>query len=142
VERDGLRVRRDGYRLDVPAAALAGELHEMSEQPLRVPLPAGRRPHRDRMHVAHRLGLREKAEQVGGDLPSPADDEGRISELVDEERVVELAGVAPVPEFMQLVEDAVVVLPGADLNLRRSVHRPLQRGASAQRRAAISSACK
>ena len=76
------------YGLDVPAPMPPSELNEMTEKLVRQVLPASGRPHGDRMNIANRLGLRDKAEQVSDDLGSPTNNEGRVSELVNEERVM------------------------------------------------------
>src|SRR5262249_62338637 len=90
------------------------ELNEVAEKLLREALPAGGRTHGDRMHISDRLGLREKAKQIRDDLPSVANDERRVSKLANEERMVQGAGIPRTPEFMQRIEDLVVVLAGAN----------------------------
>jgi hypothetical protein len=68
------------------------------------------------MHVSNRLGLREKAKQIRDDLPSVANDERRVSKLVNEEWMVQVVGIPRTPEFMQLIENLGVVLVGTDRN--------------------------
>src|SRR5262249_51219245 len=75
-------------------------------------------PNGHRVHVSDRLGLRDKAEQVRSDPRSVTRDERRVSELVDQKRVVEVTGIAPIPEFRQVFENLIVVLLGADRNFR------------------------
>jgi hypothetical protein len=69
------------------------ELHEVAEKLTREALPAGGRSHSDRMHVSDRLGLREKAKQIRDDLDSVPNDERRVSKLVNEEWMVQVAGL-------------------------------------------------
>src|SRR5215470_19569565 len=99
------------------------ERYEVAEKPARETLPASRGPHGDRMHVSDRLGLREKAKQISDDLPSVANDECRVSKLVNEEWMVQMAGVPRAPEFLQLIENLVVVLLGAHRNFCGTAHR-------------------
>src|SRR5262245_17446632 len=75
------------------------------------------------MHISDRLGLREKAKQIRNDLPSIANDERRVSKLVNEERMVQVAGIPRTPEFMQLIENLVVVLMGTNRNVCGTAHR-------------------
>src|SRR5262252_5897947 len=99
------------------------ELHEVAEKLTREALPTGGRSHSDRMHVSDRLGLREKAKQIRDDLPSVANDERRVSKLVNEEWMVQVTSVPRAPEFMQLIENLVVVLVCAQRNFCRTAHR-------------------
>jgi hypothetical protein len=62
------------------------------------------------MHISNRLGLREKAEQISNDLRSIANYEGRVPELMDQERVMQVTSVAALPKFRQLLEDLIVIL--------------------------------
>src|SRR5499427_3866951 len=107
----------------MPATMRPSELHEVAEKLTRQPLPPGGRSHSDRMHVSDRLGLREKAKQIRDDLPSVANDERRVSKLVNEEWMVQVTGVTRTPEFMQLIENLVVVLVGAHRNFCGTAHR-------------------
>src|SRR5215510_13769682 len=68
------------------------------------------------MHVSDRLGLREKAKQIRDDLGSVANDKRRVSKLVNEEGMVQVAGIPRTPEFMELIENLAVVLVGTDRN--------------------------
>src|SRR6266446_2056911 len=86
-------------------------------------LPTGGRPHSDRMHISDRFGLREKAKQISDDLGSVANDECRVSKLVNEEWMVQVAGITRAPEFLQLIENLVVVLLGAHRNFCGTAHR-------------------
>ncbi len=86
-------------------------------------LPTGGRPHSDRMHISDRFGLREKAKQISDDLDSVANDECRVSKLVNEEWMMQVAGVPRAPEFLQLIENLVVVLLGAHRNFCGTAHR-------------------
>src|ERR1700719_1427028 len=99
------------------------ERHEVTEKLAREALPASGRPHSDRMHISDRFGLREKAKQISDDLGSVANDECRISKLVNEERMVQGAGVTRGPEFLQLIENLVVVLVGAHRDFCGTAHR-------------------
>src|SRR6266511_5293236 len=95
---DRARVGRRRYRLDVPAALGAGELDEVAEKvPGETASPRGC-PHRDRMHISDRLGLRDEAEQISDDPGSVTDDERRVSKLMDQERVVQVTRIAPIPD--------------------------------------------
>src|SRR5262245_3961172 len=100
-----------------------GELDEVAEELLREASPAGGRTDGDRMHVSNRLGLREKAKQIRDDLGPVANDERRVSKLVNEEWMVQVAGIPRTPEFMQLVENLAVVLVGTDRNFYGNAHR-------------------
>src|SRR5215510_7612397 len=75
------------------------------------------------MHVSDRLGLREKAKQIRDDLGSVANDERRVSKLVNEEGMVQVAGIPLTPEFMELIENLAVVLVGTDRNFYGNAHR-------------------
>src|SRR5262245_31811643 len=99
------------------------ELNEVAEKRLREASPAGRRADGERMHVSHRFGLREKAKQIRDDLPSVANDERRVSKLVNEEWMVQVAGIPRTPEFMQLIENLGIVLVGTDRNFYGDAHR-------------------
>src|SRR5215470_16698436 len=99
------------------------ERNEVAEKRLREASPAGRRTDGERMHVSDRLGLREKAKQIREDLGSVANDERRVSKLVNEEWMVQVAGVPRTPEFMQLIENLVVVLVGAQRNFCGTAHQ-------------------
>ena len=99
------------------------ERHEVTEKLAREALPASGRPHGDRMHVSDRFGLREKAKQISDDLGSVANDECRVSELVNEEWMMQVAGVPRTPEFMQLIENLIVVLVGARRDFCGTAHR-------------------
>jgi hypothetical protein len=59
------------------------ELHEVAEKLVREVLPTGGSPDGDGMHISNRLGLRDKAKQVGDYLGSPTNDERRVSKLVN-----------------------------------------------------------
>jgi hypothetical protein len=107
----------------VLATVPPGELDEVAEKRLREASPAGRRTDGDRMHVSDRLGLREKAKQIRDDLPSVANDERRVSKLVNEEWMVQVASIPRTPEFMQLIENLGVVLLGTDRNFHGNAHR-------------------
>ena len=98
VKCDGPQIRRRGDRLDVPAAVPASELHEVAEKLTRETLPTGGRPHSDRMHISDRFGLREKAKQIREDLSPVANDERRVSKLVNEEWMVQVTGVPRAPQ--------------------------------------------
>ena len=65
------------------------------------------------VHVSDRLGLRDEAEQIRDDPRSVTHDERCVSELVDQKRVVQVTGIAPIPEFRQVRENLIVVLLGA-----------------------------
>jgi hypothetical protein len=82
-----------------------GELNEVAEKLLPEASPAGGRTDGERMHVSDRFGLREKAKQIRDDLGSAANDERRVSKLVNEEGMVQVAGIPRTPEFMQLIEN-------------------------------------
>ena len=69
------------------------EFLEVAEKLARETLPTGGRPHGDRMHVADRFGLREKAKQICDHLSPVANDERRVSKLVNEEWMVQVMGV-------------------------------------------------
>jgi len=99
------------------------ELGEVAEKLLREALPTGGRADGDRMHISDRLGLREKAKQIRNDLPSVANDESRVSKLVNEERMVQVAGIPRTPEFTQVIENLVVVLAGTNRNFCGTAHR-------------------
>jgi hypothetical protein len=99
------------------------ELHEVLEKLTREALPTGGGPHSNRMHVSNRLGLREKAKQIGEDLGSVANDERRVSKLVNKEWMVQVAGIPRTPEFMQLIENLVVVVVGTNRDFCGTVHR-------------------
>jgi len=90
-----------------------GELDEMVEKPLRELLPARGCAYRNCVHVSNRLGLRDESEQISHDLWSAANDERRVSELVNEKRVMQMTGIAAVPEFIQFIQNLVVVRRGA-----------------------------
>jgi hypothetical protein len=94
------------------ATILPSELHEVTEKLLCEVLPAGERPYGDHMHIPNRLSLRDKAKQVSDDLGSPMNEEGRVSKLMNQEWMVKVAGISIVPEFMQLIENLIVVLLG------------------------------
>src|SRR6516162_1267198 len=89
------------------------KLNEVAEKLLREASPAGGHADGDRMHISNRLALREKAKQIRNDLPSVANDE----------RMVQVAGISRTPEFMQLIENLVVVLVGANRNFCGTAHR-------------------
>src|SRR5262249_47603109 len=108
---------------DVLATMPPRELNEVAEKLLREALPAGGRTHGDRMHISDRLGLREKAKQIRDDLPSVANDERRASKLANEELMVQVAGIPRTPEFMQRIENLVVILVGAQRNFCGTAHR-------------------
>src|SRR5262249_30365231 len=120
---EGPRRGQSGDRFDVLATVPPSERHEVAEKLLREALPAGGRAHGDRMHISDRLGLREKAKQIRNDLPSIADDERRVSKLVNEGRMVEVAGIPRTPEFMQRIENLVVVVAGTNRNFCGTAHR-------------------
>src|SRR5262249_16486554 len=106
-----------------------GELDEVAEKHLREASPAGRRTDGERMHVSDRLGLREKAKQIRDDLLSVANDERRVSKLMNEEWMVQVAGIPRTPKFMQLIENLGVVLLGTNRNFRGNAHlRPAAGG--------------
>src|SRR5258708_38462572 len=123
VKCDGPQICRRGYRLVEPATMQPSQLHEVAEKLAREALPTGRRPHSDRVHISHRFGLREKAKQISDDLGSVANDECRVSKLVNEEWMVQVAGITRAPEFLQLIENLVVVLLGAHRNFCGTAHR-------------------
>src|SRR5499433_2013518 len=99
------------------------KLNEVAEKLLRQASPAGGHADGDRMHISNRFGLREKAKQIREDLPSVANDERRVSKLVNEEWMVQVTGIPRAPEFMQLIENLVVVLVGAQRNFCGTAHR-------------------
>src|SRR5215813_1983458 len=99
------------------------KLNEVAEKLLRQASPAGGHADGDRMHISNRFGLREKAKQIRDDLPSVANDERRVSKLVNEEWMMQVAGIPRTPEFMQLIENLGVVLLGTDRNFRGNAHR-------------------
>src|SRR5262249_56536356 len=103
------------------------ELNEVAEKLLRQASPAGGHADGDRMHISNRFGLREKAKQIRDDLPSVANDERRVSKLVNEEWMMQVAGIPRPPEFMQLIENLVVVLAGTNRNFSSNAHRPSPR---------------
>src|SRR5258708_20517401 len=107
----------------MPATMPPSERHEVAEKLAREALPTGGRPHSDRMHISDRFGLREKAKQISDDLDSVANDECRVSKLVNEEWMMQVAGVPRAPEFLQLIENLVVVLLGAHRNFCGTAHR-------------------
>jgi len=98
VKCDGPQISRRGYRLDVPATMPPSELHEVVEKLACEALPTGGRPHSDRMHISDRFGLREKAKQIREDLSPVANDERRVSKLVNEEWMVQVTGVPRAPQ--------------------------------------------
>ena len=114
VKGDRARIGRCRYRLDVPAALAAGELDEVAEKVLGEMLSPRGCPDGDRMHISDRLGLRDKAEQISDDPRSVTDDERGVSKLMDQERVVQVTRIAPIPEFRQLLENLIVVLLRTD----------------------------
>src|SRR6516225_1615828 len=64
-----------------------------------------------RLHARIRsAGSARKTEQIRNDVPSVADDECGVAELMDQENVVEMTGIASVPELGQRRENLVVVL--------------------------------
>src|SRR5499433_1261065 len=99
------------------------KLNEVAEKLLRQASPAGGHADGDRMHISNRFGLREKAKQIRDDLPSVANDERRVSKLVNEEWMVQVAGIPRTPEFMQLIENLGVVLVGTDRNFHGNARR-------------------
>src|SRR6516164_11573421 len=99
------------------------ELREVLEKLTREALPTGGGPHTDHVHISDRLGLREKAKQICDHLSPTANDERRVSKLVNEEWMVQVAGVPRTPEFMQLIENLVVVLVGAQRNFCGTAHQ-------------------
>src|SRR5262249_2623366 len=99
------------------------ERNEVAEKRLREASPAGRRTDGERMHVSDRFGLREKTKQIRDDLGSVANDERRVSKLVNEEWMVQVAGIPRTPEFMELVENLGVVLVGTDRDFYGNAHR-------------------
>src|SRR5260221_12608971 len=86
-------------------------------------LPTGGRPHSDRMHISDRFGLREKAKQISDDLDSVANDECRVSKLVNEEWMMQRAGVPRAPEFLQLIANLVEDLLGPHRDFDGTHHR-------------------
>ena len=86
------------------------EFLEVAEKLTREASPTGGCADGDRVHISDRLGLREEAKQIGEDLGSVANDERRVSKLVNEEWMVQVTGIPRTPEFMQLIENLVVVL--------------------------------
>jgi len=100
MECNRVQIFRRGYRLDMPATALLSKLHEVVEKPVRQALPARGHSDGNRMHVSHRLGLRNETKQVRDDLGFPANHERRVSKLVNQERVVQVTDIPRTPEFM------------------------------------------
>ena len=84
----------------MPATVLLSKLHEVVEKPVRQVLPPGGHPDGNRMHISNWLGLRDKSKQVSHDLGSVSNHERRVSKLVNQARVVQVAGVPRSPEFM------------------------------------------
>jgi len=80
---DGIEICRRGDRFDVPAAVRSCKLREVSEKLICEVLPTGRCADGDSMYISNRLGLRDKAKQVGDDLTVCTHDERRVSELMD-----------------------------------------------------------
>jgi hypothetical protein len=116
---DRARIGRRRYRLDVPAALAAGELDEVAEKAPGEMVSPRRCPDGERMHISDRLGLRDEAEQISDDPRSVADDERRVSKLMDQERVVQVTSIAPIPEFRQRLENLIVVLLRTDRYFHR-----------------------
>jgi hypothetical protein len=89
------------------------DFDEVAEKEVRKMPPARGCPNGHRVHVSDRLGLRDEAEQIRDDPRSGTHDERCVSELVDQKRVVQVTGIAAIPEFRQVGENLIVVLPGA-----------------------------
>ena len=70
------------------------------------------------MYVAHRLDLRDKAEQIGDHFGTSTDYEGRVAKFVDEHRMVKRTGITAIPKILQVHENLLVVLLGARRNLQ------------------------
>ena len=68
------------------------------------------------MHVADRLNLRDEAKQIGNHLGTNTGYESRVAEFIDKHRVMKRTGVPAIPEFLQVLENLLVVLPGARAN--------------------------
>ena len=100
----------------------SSELDEVIEKVTCEMLPARRCADGDRMHISNRLGLRDKAEQVSVNPESVTNYERRISKLMDEERVVQVTSIAPIPEFRQLIQNLIVVLLRTDRYFYWLVH--------------------
>src|SRR4249919_4215654 len=81
-------------------------------------LPPSRWPDSDEVYVAHRLDLRDKAEQVGDHFGTSTDYEGRVAKFVDEHRMVKRTGITAIPKILQVHENLLVVLLGARRNLQ------------------------
>ena len=86
------------------------QLDEVAEKAPGEMASARRCPDGERMHISDRLGLRDEAEQISDDPRSVTDDERRVSKLMDQERVVQVTSIAPIPEFRQLFKNLIVVL--------------------------------
>src|SRR5262249_15839117 len=123
VKCDRPLICRRGYRFDVLATMPPSELLEAAEKLTREALPTGGPPDSNRMHISNRFGLREKAKQISEDLSPVADDKRRVSKLVNEEWMVQMAGVPRTPEFIQLIENLIVVLVGTQRDFCGTAHR-------------------
>jgi hypothetical protein len=106
VKGDRAQIGRGRYRLDMPAALAADELDEVAEKVLCEMLSPRGCSDGDRMHISNRFGLRDKAEQISDDTRSFTNDECRVSKLTDEEGVVQVTSIAPIPEFRQALQES------------------------------------
>src|SRR5262245_5404925 len=123
VKCDRPLICRRGYRFDVLATMPPSELLEAAEKLTREALPTGGPPDSNRMNISNRFGLREKAKQISEDLSPVANDKRRVSKLMNEEWMVQVASVPCTPEFMHLIENLVVVLVGTHRNFCGTAHR-------------------
>jgi hypothetical protein len=98
------------------------DFDELAEKVLRETSSSRRCLDGDRVHVSNRLGLRDEAEQIGDDPGSVTDDERCVAKLVDQERMVQVTRLAPVPELRQLFENLIVVLLRTGRYRRRLGH--------------------
>src|SRR6201993_3346675 len=106
----------------------------MSEQPFAETLSASRASDRDDMDVAHRLDLREEAEQVRNHHGLVPDHKRRVAEFMDQHRMVQMANLPAVPEIRKLIEDLIVVPRRADRDA--PIHRGILAPAEIKFRAA------
>src|SRR4051812_46935496 len=121
VKRDRARIRWRRDRLDVPAAVSPRVLDKMPEQQFAEASSPRRDARRDDMHVTNRLDLRDESEQIGRDHTAVADYEGRIAELVDQHRMMQMPNLPAIPEIRERIQDLGEILLRTVRNCR--VHR-------------------
>src|SRR5262249_28599678 len=73
----------------------------------------------NQMYISNRLGLRQKAKEIGHHAITVFDDIGRVAELVREHRMMETQGAIAAPEVHDLGNNLVIVGFGTLLDFHK-----------------------